>query len=103
MSAFRKAKQPTQAVQSSHLTLLDDDNALRNSIRRHPASKPTRWVLVGGKAFCVTPSVYYRGILSDGTDYYPYYDFSLTTIDPDNLDNYELGDNYNNPPGGDTI
>jgi hypothetical protein len=40
-----------------------------------------RRVRIAGKIFTVTPQTCYKNILSDGTDYYPYYDFTLPTAD----------------------
>jgi hypothetical protein len=82
--------------QSNHIRLLPEGTtitAINRSRFRHP-SNTCKWVLIGGKAFFVTPRSVYRHILADGTDYYPYYDHSLTVIDPDDLDNYPAGDNY---------
>ena len=68
--------------QSNHFTVVRDDptDAIARSKSHHPSNIASRWVLIGGAAFEVTPKTCYTHLLSNGRPYYPYYDPTLPTV-----------------------
>jgi hypothetical protein len=81
---------------SNHITVLSNDSTtdFDRCKSNHPSNPVVRWVLIAGKVFAITPQTCYRHVLSNGKDYYPYYDHDLTTVAHDDLFLYPPGDNY---------
>jgi hypothetical protein len=70
----------TPIPQDHPIRLLPDTTSHPSNIRVIPQLRQRR-VKVAGKIFTVTPETCYKHFQSDGTDYYPYYDFTLPTAD----------------------
>ncbi len=68
--------------QSNHLTIVSDDDSIASAKRKHPSNTDSKWVVIGGIPYEVTPQTRYTHLLANGRPYYPYYDPTLPTCDP---------------------
>jgi hypothetical protein len=73
----RKRARELPYEEPSRITLLDGPVPANDSEPIRTVGNAIRWVTIAGKVFGVTPKTCYKGILDNGTDYYPYYDDNL--------------------------
>lgn len=90
MSALfkRKHRRPLPSfTPSDHIAVLADDDIPVDSSIPSVTSVVTlvRHVRIGDRIFTLTPSTVFRGIQSDGSDYYPFYDDNLHDATDDDI------------------